>query len=106
MALITNLQHFLDEDGNIPENIPGPALNLALFLGSIAGWVTSYEVSRDERTNVPCRHSRGRRRCVGTIYAWLDPDGSTIVWECPVCHEGGTIRGWEGTAWDRRSPLA
>jgi hypothetical protein len=103
MALITNLQHFLDENGTIPEEIPAAAHNLALFLGSIVGWVTSHEVSGDERTNVPCRRSPRRRRCSGIIYAWLGPDGATITWGCPTCHDEGTICGWEETLWDRRA---
>ena len=31
---ITDLTHFLNEDGSFPANIPGPALNLALFLAA------------------------------------------------------------------------
>jgi len=103
MALITDLQHFLDENGAIPEDIPAPARNLALFLCSIVGWVTSHEVGRYERTNVLCRRSPGRRRCAGIIHAWLGADDATIIWECPNCHDFGTIRGWEETPWDRRS---
>lgn len=103
MAFISNLQHFLDEHGAIPEEIPGPALNIALFLGSIVSWVTSHQVGRYEQTNVPCRRSPGRRQCSGTIYAWLETDGATIIWECPVCRDNGTINGWKGTLWDRRN---
>src|SRR4029453_112646 len=102
MALIANLQHFLDGKGAVPENIPGPAYNLALFLSSIVGWVTSHPIGQYERTNVPCRRRTRRRRCSGLIHARLEPDG-TILWECPHCLDQGTIRGWEHTRWDRRS---
>jgi hypothetical protein len=102
MALIANLQHFLDSQGAIPEHIPGPAHRLARFLGAIVGWVTSQPVGQAARTNVPCRRRPGRRRCAGFIAAWIEPDG-TIRWICPHCRDNGTIRGWEGTLWDRRS---
>jgi hypothetical protein len=101
VALITNLQHFLDEHGVIPDEIPGPALKIALFLGSITGWVTINPATRSSETNVPCRRSSGRRRCPGTVFAQLESDGATIAWECPICGDNGIIHGWEGTMWDR-----
>jgi hypothetical protein len=101
MALIANLQHYLDSQGAIPENIPSPARNLALFLCSIVGWVTSHPVDQAEQTNVPCQRWPRRRRCSGFIEARLEPDG-TIRWACPRCQDNGTIRGWEHTVWDRR----
>jgi hypothetical protein len=102
MALIANLQHYLDSQGAIPENIPGPAHNLALFLCAIVGWVTSHLSGQSGWTNVPCLRRPGRRRCSGFIEARLEPDGA-IRWACPHCHDNGTIRGWEHTLWDRRS---
>ena len=106
MMWISDLRHFLDEEGEIPDELPGPALEMALFLGSIAAWVTSRECRdpycEDAWTNVPCRRRPRRRRCRGTIVAWLDSDGATIVWQCLNCGDRGTITGWEGTDWDRR----
>jgi hypothetical protein len=97
---VTDIRHFLDGAGALPE-MPGPALNLALFLGAIVAWVTSSAV--DRRTNVPCRRTPGRRRCRGEILAALAPDGAEISWQCPVCGDNGVIHGWEGTRWDRGS---
>jgi len=102
MTMITDLRHYLTEDGTIPEYIPVPAQKIALFLGSIASWVTSHPAGRYVRSNVSCRCSPGRRRCPGIIDAGFGRDGSTIVWQCPICGDDGTIRGWEGTMWDRR----
>lgn len=101
MALIANLQHYLDSHGQIPEHLPGPAYNLALFLGSITSWVTSHPAGSYPRTNVPCRRRPGRRRCAGFIHARLQPDRA-IIWECPYCGDNGLIRDWEQTGWDRR----
>ncbi|HEY3383532.1 MAG TPA: hypothetical protein VGK32_17340 [Vicinamibacterales bacterium] len=98
---ITDLTHFLDEHGSFPANIPGPALNLALFLASIVAWVTSHPPDEYDETNVTCRRSPSRKRCLGTIVARLD-DGEAVEWGCPVCGDNGVIRGWESTPWDRR----
>lgn len=103
MALITNLGHFLDENGAIPDEIPGPARKIALFLGSITGWVTINPATRSNESNVPCRRNSGRGRCAGTIFVHLEADGVAIVWECPVCSDNGIIHGWEGSMWDRRN---
>lgn len=103
---VTDMRHCLDASGAIPEDLPGPALNLALFLGAIVAWVTSGRSSPDPRTNVPCRRSPGRRRCAGEILASFEADGSTIVWDCPACGDNGVTRGWEGTPWDRRPTTA
>ena len=98
---ITDMRHYLDDEGTLSDRLPGPALNLALFLGSIVGWVTSHEPGTYEQTNVACRRAPGRRRCPGDIFARVDQDGTTISWECPVCRDNGFIRGWEDTLWNR-----
>jgi hypothetical protein len=100
---VTDMRHYLDEEGCLPETIPGPALNIALFLGSIVGWVTSHHRGTYEQTNVPCRRTPGHRRCVGDIHARLEPDGAAISWECPICGDNGFVRGWQDTLWDRRN---
>jgi len=98
---VTDMRHYLDDAGAVAD-MPGPALNLAAFLGSIAAWVTSGRAAADQRTNVACRRSPGRRRCSGEILASFEADGETISWHCPVCGDHGVTRGWEGTPWDRR----
>ena len=100
---VTDMTHYLDEEGLLPETLPGPALSIALFLGSIVGWVTSHPQGTYEETNVPCRRMPGRRRCVGNIFARIDAAQAAITWECPICEDNGYIRGWESTLWDRRS---
>jgi hypothetical protein len=100
---VTDMRHCLNASGTIPEGLPGPALNLALFIGAIVAWVTSGRSSVDPRTNVSCRRNPGRRRCPGEILATFEADDSTISWRCPVCGDNGLTRGWERTPWDRRS---
>lgn len=102
---ITDMTHYLDRDGELGD-LPTPALNLALFQGSIVSWVTSHGrpeggLEDAEKTNVYCRRSPGRRRCRGQIRAGFDAGSSAILWHCPVCGDQGYIRGWEATLWDR-----
>ena len=96
---ITDMRHFLDESGGLPD-LPGQALSLALFQGSIVAWMTSRSVQASERTNVYCRRRPRGRRCVGEIDAQFDGRRS-VAWRCPVCGDRGTISGWQHTPWDR-----
>ncbi|HYK89684.1 MAG TPA: hypothetical protein VE398_12985 [Acidobacteriota bacterium] len=50
---ITGMRHYLDDAGHLPEAMPGPALGLAQFLGSVVEWVTSHPLGRFERTRSP-----------------------------------------------------
>src|SRR5438552_10437639 len=99
---VTDLRHYLNETGELAP-MPGPAVNLALFQGSIVGWVTRWWGPEPQRSNVPCRRSSGGARCRGEIVACLDGDSGYISWCCPACGDHGMIHGWEGTRWDRRA---
>jgi len=99
-TMVTDMRHFLDDEGDLPD-LPGPALNIVLFLGSIVAWVTRLHATEPEVTNVPCRRKPGRKRCVGDIVALLNENDLSISWECLVCGDHGTINGWQSTLWDR-----
>ena len=101
---VTDLRHYLDSEGNLGP-LPGPAMNIALFLGAIVEWVTSEPLADPHRTNVRCRRSPGRVRCMGSILAGIEDDGTVLRWGCPLCGDKGTIRGWSGTPWDRSPEL-
>jgi hypothetical protein len=98
---VTDMRHFPDDQGEL-ERMPGPAMNLAVYLGAIVGWVSRTN-GRNQRTNVWCRRRRGRRRCRGEIIAGKADERHAIVWHCPQCGDNGIIHGWENTRWDRRS---
>ena len=101
-AWVIDMRHYLDEQtGDLPDVIPEPALNLALFFGTIVAWVTDHLPQGDPLTNVPCRRRPGRRRCRGEVIAEFQRATGYIVWHCPVCGDNGIIHGWEETAWDR-----
>ena len=107
MAMITDMRHFLGEDGVLYEPLPRPALGLAFFQGSIVAWVSMCSrLPNYPHTNVPCRRRTARTPCVGEILAVLDPSTEAIHWHCPICGDDGLISGWEGTPWDRRTPAA
>ena len=97
MALIADLRHFLDENGNMPE-MPKPARILAEYLGRIVRGVTSRQEG-ELATGVKCRKRVQRRRCPGEIIAFID-EREAICWACPVCGKNGIISGWEGSIWD------
>jgi len=104
---VVDMQHYLDEEtGDFPEHLPSRILNLALFFGSIVAWVTDHLPEGDWHTNVPCRRSPGRRRCLGEIIAELNRTSGYIEWRCTVCGDYGMIHGWEDTLWNRSGPDA
>ena len=97
MALITDLRHFLREDGSMAD-MPKPARKLSDYLGNIVKGVTSRR-GDELATGVKCRKRFGRRPCPGEIIAYInEQDG--LCWACPVCEETGIISGWEGTSYD------
>lgn len=56
---VVNAGHHLDEEtGDLPDGLPTPVLNLALFFGSIVAWVTDHLADGDEHTNVPVGEAR------------------------------------------------
>ena len=100
---VVDMRHYLDEEtGDLPDGLPATVLTLALYFGSIVAWVTDHLLHEDWHTNVPCRRSPGRRRCLGDIMAELNRTSGYISWQCPVCGDNGLIHGWETTLWNRR----
>lgn len=99
---VCNMRHYLDETGNLAE-MPNQALSLALHFGAIVAWMTSRPDDGLQPTNVTCRRSPGRRRCLEEICASFEPgkESLRIAWFCPLCEDNGVIYGWEGTPWDR-----
>jgi hypothetical protein len=96
---ITDMGHYL-EDGMLAD-MPAPAVDLALHLGAIVGWVSSHARVPQFETNVCCRtRTRAFGRCVGDLQAGLAPDDA-IEWFCILCRESGRISGWRQTPWDR-----
>jgi hypothetical protein len=102
MTWVTDLSHFIDETGNVPTNIPGPARRLAEYLTAIVATATTARGSEGHTTGeIKCRRRPGRRACPGFIRHRLWAD-ERITWECPSCGDNGVISNWQSTRWDRR----
>ena len=61
-APVTDLRHFIEEGTDDWGDLPGPALNLAIALGSIVAWVTDHLPAGEPHTNVACWRSPGWKR--------------------------------------------
>jgi hypothetical protein len=95
--LVADMRHYIGEE------LPSGVARLRDHLGAIVEAVTLRdETEEDYVTQVRCRRQPGHRRCDGEIIACFDEtEPSAIKWFCPFCGDGGYIRGWQGTAWDK-----
>ncbi len=100
---ITDLRHFLDEEGTTWK-LPPPAARLADFFGGIVEAVTSQDNNTSIiSTGLRCRRRPGHKKCTGEILAFLDQQNALNVrWHCSVCGDNGIISGWQDTVWDLR----
>lgn len=102
---ITNMIHFLEEDGQVVP-LPRTGINLVSHLGAIIRCATMAEWDFPFQTSVKCRRRPNRRPCEGFILATLNSSDWQIWWQCSHCGDRGVISGWEGTLWDVARPLA
>ena len=101
MALITNIQHFLNENGEVPE-LNSETMELLKFLIEIIESASIAYERPISLASVNCRAVTYGEKCDGEIEVWIDPDSHIIGWECLECEEEGTISNWEKTQWDKR----
>jgi hypothetical protein len=95
---ISNMTHFLDEQGNIPKQMPKEGREMANFLGLIVDTTTKNEPTTLTRTEIRCF----KKGCHGMIKSALSPDKKEIHWFCPVCENEGKISEWQGTKWNNK----
>ncbi len=93
---ITNLFHFLNEQGDIPDDMRPQAKKMAGFLVMVVDAATAMQSEDFEDTGLRC-HKRG---CHGHIMAVVDQEESFIYWGCTDCNNEGRIDGWRGSRWD------
>lgn len=91
---ITNFQHFLDADGNIPTSIPVEALRLAYFQTFLIEEATMYDY--DAEPTIKCFN----QGCTGKVVTWVEQDSENVVWICIKCKTEGRISNWQNTKWD------
>ncbi len=94
---VTKMTHFLDEQGNIPKQMPKEARELASFLALVIDATTDYESESGFETGIRCF----KKGCDGMIQSQiLFDEDDEIHWLCPKCKNEGVISEWEGTKWD------
>jgi hypothetical protein len=96
---VTDLTHFLDEDGDIAP-ISGPAWRLAEYFTSIVAMASHPNLILPPEFRVRCRRRPGRKPCSGMIGSDLDFETEEdIKWRCPVCRDNGYLHNWKGSLW-------
>jgi len=95
---ITNMQHFLDETGNIPKQMPKEATELASFMGLVVDSTFRKSPQSLTATDIRCF----RKGCHGMIKTALMPKTEEIHWHCPNCEADGVISGWQESKWDNK----
>ena len=95
---VTHLPHFLDEAGNLIEDLPAPARRLAMALCKFITYATNFDGEDDELPQ--CFIVTKRKQCQGMVMPLISLEDDNIVWHCPMCNCHGFISGWQGTLWD------
>ena len=98
---VTDPWHFLDENGNVPDDIPSPARKLSLFLGQIIEECSAEVPGATIETSLKCRRRPRKQPCPGKILSWRINETDSIKWECSQCGTGGEIHNWRGCRWDK-----
>lgn len=95
---VTDITHYLDDEGELPAEMPSPVRKLASFLVLVID-AASQDIPADAlNTNIRCR----QEGCTGSIHASLTSIDDEITWSCPECGHNGVIRNWQGTKWDQQ----
>jgi hypothetical protein len=98
---VTDPWHFLDDTGNLPDDLPGPARKLSLFLSQIIEECSAQPAGETIETSLKCRRRPGRKPCPGKILSWRNNENDSIKWMCTQCGTGGEIHNWRGCPWDK-----
>ena len=92
------MQHFLDESGNIPKQMPKEARELASFMALVVDTTTKSCPSILTQTDIRCF----KKKCEGLIKSEILGKNDEIHWKCSKCQNEGIISGWKLTKWDNR----
>ncbi|OGJ86561.1 MAG: hypothetical protein A2487_13480 [Candidatus Raymondbacteria bacterium RifOxyC12_full_50_8] len=100
----SNLLHFLDKDGNIPQDIHPEGKKMASFLTSVVDKVSASFpfIKTSIETGLKC----GKKNCQEDIIGALDNINQPIHWYCMKCGDNGTISDWKGSQWDHSKKIA
>jgi hypothetical protein len=92
------MQHFLDETGNIPKQMPKEAREMASFLALIVDATTKNSPFTLTQTEIRCFE----KKCQGLIKSEVLKENNEIHWVCSKCQNEGRISRWKLTKWDNR----
>ena len=95
---ISNMQHFIDETGNIPKQMPKEARELASFFALVIDATTKNSPFTLTQTDIRCFE----KGCHGLIKSEVLKESNEIHWVCSKCKNEGRISGWKLTKWDNR----
>ena len=101
-VFVCDLRHFLD----LPDDVPGPARNLAEQLSFIVQAATAGTAGIPWVSALPCRRRPCHRPCQGHVTILRADDAAPIEWSCSVCGDEGTISGWQDSPYDLRQARA
>ena len=95
---ISNMQHSLDESGNIPKEMPREARELASFFALVVDTTTKKIPFTLTQTDIRCF----QKGCQGLIKSEILGKKDDIHWACSKCKNEGVISEWKLTKWDNR----
>jgi hypothetical protein len=95
---ISNMTHFLDEQGNIAKQMPKEARELASFLALVVDTTTKSSPRTLKSTDIRCFE----KGCLGIISSEILSKNEEIHWKCSKCPNEGVISEWQKTKWDNR----
>ena len=93
------MQHFLDEQGNIPKQMTKEARELASFFALVIDITTNTLPATLISTDIRCFE----KGCNGSIKSELVGLKGKIHWKCSKCPNEGVINHWQKTKWDNIS---
>jgi len=101
---ITDITHFLDEDGEMIKK-PLEVRRMGIYFASIIVMASYIEPEHPEVYQVSCRRRPNRKPCLGEIVGYVSPESDEIVWKCLKCGDRGVISNWQGTIWDMSNDI-
>jgi len=92
------MEHFLDDKGNIPKQMPKEARELASFMALVIDATTKNSPFTLTQNEISCFE----KGCQGMIKSEVLKENNEIHWVCSKCQNEGTISNWKLTKWDNR----
>lgn len=84
---ISNIQHSLDETGDVPKKIPKEAREISAFFSLVIDETMEKLPTILTSTGIRCF----RKRCAGEISSEVNLESNEIHWKCSKCRNEGTI---------------